>query len=311
MPMTPHAPLSALNPHSAERLFADDTLRVANAVDASKQLAFDVSAVTTGTTRTLGVPDASGTIALLERTGQTFTKAVAFALGLTVSGAALSLDRTATLDAGASAGYYKAVDSANAQGVLFGVAAGHAYAFNYNSAAGLSHFYVGNSHANNTGGIYFYTAGKQRLVIDSAGNISTLDVNAGGGRSFVVANTSATTGTYSQASVASNDGSVVLQKDCTASGGSSYLYASGTGTFSIYTSSNTTLARPSSCCSRALRCCQAWRSASRSGFKADGLRLMAASPDRRPPTTASPGLAHASGSLAIAGGALVPASRRH
>ena len=87
--MTPHPQLSALNPHSSARLFPDDEFRVVNAADASKQLAFDLSAITTGTTRTLTIPDASGTMALLERE-QTFTKAVTFALGLTVAGAAFA-----------------------------------------------------------------------------------------------------------------------------------------------------------------------------------------------------------------------------
>jgi hypothetical protein len=39
--------------------------RIVDTTDATKRLAFDVSGVTTGTTRTLTVPDASGTIALL------------------------------------------------------------------------------------------------------------------------------------------------------------------------------------------------------------------------------------------------------
>jgi hypothetical protein len=45
-------------------LYRDANFRILNNADVSKELAFDVSGVTTGTTRTLTVPDASGTIAL-------------------------------------------------------------------------------------------------------------------------------------------------------------------------------------------------------------------------------------------------------
>lgn len=49
--------------------FADDVFRVQDNADATKQLAFEVSGVTTATTRTLTVPDASGTIALTSDLG--------------------------------------------------------------------------------------------------------------------------------------------------------------------------------------------------------------------------------------------------
>jgi hypothetical protein len=44
--------------------FADDTFRIQDEGDATKQIAFQASGITTGTTRTLTVPDASGTLAL-------------------------------------------------------------------------------------------------------------------------------------------------------------------------------------------------------------------------------------------------------
>jgi hypothetical protein len=44
-------------------LYRDANFRIINDADVSKELAFDVSGVTTGTTRTLTVPDKSGTIA--------------------------------------------------------------------------------------------------------------------------------------------------------------------------------------------------------------------------------------------------------
>ena len=47
---------------SGSTTFADDVFRVQDDADATKQLAFQLSGVTTATTRTLTVPDASGTI---------------------------------------------------------------------------------------------------------------------------------------------------------------------------------------------------------------------------------------------------------
>lgn len=45
--------------------FTDSTFRVQDNADATKEIAFEASGITTGTTRTLTVPDASGTIALI------------------------------------------------------------------------------------------------------------------------------------------------------------------------------------------------------------------------------------------------------
>ena len=45
-------------------LYRDANFRIINDTDTSKELAFSLSGLTTGTTRTLTVPDASGTIAL-------------------------------------------------------------------------------------------------------------------------------------------------------------------------------------------------------------------------------------------------------
>ena len=48
--------------------FSDADFRVVAKADQSKKFAFDVSSVTTATTRTLTVPDASGTISLTSHT---------------------------------------------------------------------------------------------------------------------------------------------------------------------------------------------------------------------------------------------------
>lgn len=358
--MTPHTPLSALDPHSPVRLFPDDEFRVVNAVDASKQLAFDLSAIATETTRTVTIPDASGTMALLER-AQTFTKLATFALGLTVAGAAfasrgiqddataralhltggggnhvtlasssgyptvgtnaggllfdaaeqvykfgdgnvgdglhitinlggrtpqvasmiLGANRsnglseanlmyatggvasgfevggwdgatyspqfkinhtagtnrwvTATgsngsnpsvgtngghllltpnsgtvyISAAANPAYFYYINSANAQGLASGVdAAGHAYHYNYNAAAGISNFYLGNGSTSNTGGVYIYQKGVQRLDITDteviARGTSTMILRAKGGTSYgmVVAESPAASTAYFLAVVA-------------------------------------------------------------------------------------------------------------
>lgn len=55
---------------------ADDQFTIADEGDVTKKIAFQASGITTGTTRTLTVPDASGTLALLG--AQTFTGAQTF-----------------------------------------------------------------------------------------------------------------------------------------------------------------------------------------------------------------------------------------
>ncbi len=54
--------------------FYSDTFRIRDSADTSKMLAFDLSGISAITTRTLTIPNANGTIALLERE-QTFTAA--------------------------------------------------------------------------------------------------------------------------------------------------------------------------------------------------------------------------------------------
>jgi len=53
------------NTYTALQTFRDTTLSIVDEGDATKKLAFQLSGITTGNTRTLTVPDASGTIALL------------------------------------------------------------------------------------------------------------------------------------------------------------------------------------------------------------------------------------------------------
>ena len=56
--------------------FSDADFRVQDNGDATKQLAFECSGITTGTTRTMTVPNNSGTIAT-----EDFSTAIAIALG--------------------------------------------------------------------------------------------------------------------------------------------------------------------------------------------------------------------------------------
>ena len=83
--------------------FLDSVFRVQNSVDPTKQLAFDVSGVSAATTRTLAVPNASGTIAL---TATTLQLAVADQLitggaNITSLGLGTKTSGTTTLDYGA------------------------------------------------------------------------------------------------------------------------------------------------------------------------------------------------------------------
>lgn len=54
---------------TASDITVDNTFRIQDNSDATKQIAFEASGITTGTTRTLTSPDASGTIALIDTTG--------------------------------------------------------------------------------------------------------------------------------------------------------------------------------------------------------------------------------------------------
>jgi hypothetical protein len=67
-------------------LYRDANFRILNNADVSKELAFDLSGITTGATRTLTVPDASGTLALQGAiTTSGLTQATARILGRTTA----------------------------------------------------------------------------------------------------------------------------------------------------------------------------------------------------------------------------------
>ena len=61
------------NTYTALQTFRDTTLSIVDDGDATKKLAFQLSGITTGNTRTLTVPNASGTIALLDSPALTGT----------------------------------------------------------------------------------------------------------------------------------------------------------------------------------------------------------------------------------------------
>lgn len=94
-----------------------------------------------------------------------------------VSGLQTSLDAKApladpnftgsvNLATAAAYGYYKASNTANGLGVLFGTdSAGHAYAWNQNSAA--SNFYIGNGNAANTGSLFLYARGVKQVQVEA------------------------------------------------------------------------------------------------------------------------------------------------
>lgn len=200
--MTPHTSLSALDPHSPVRLFPDDEFRIVNATDASKQLAFDLSAIATGTTRTVTMPDASGTMALLER-AQTFTKLATFALGLTVAGAAFASrgiqdDATAkVLDVSNGGTQWVTVKGDTANGPRISVG-GAANANLYLSAgAGTGSLYLYTNNIGTCGLRVDHVAGGNQFVTLASGNGTNPTIGASGGTIALSAgavSTSATNG---------------------------------------------------------------------------------------------------------------------
>jgi hypothetical protein len=69
----------------------DSQFRLADNGDSTKLLAFEVSGITTGTTRTITVPDSSGTLPLLGF-AQTFSALQTFSAGITLSGTASNIN---------------------------------------------------------------------------------------------------------------------------------------------------------------------------------------------------------------------------
>lgn len=68
----------------------DSQFKLADNGDTTKLLAFEVSGITTGTTRTITVPDSSGTLPLLGL-AQTFSALQTFSAGITLSGTASNI----------------------------------------------------------------------------------------------------------------------------------------------------------------------------------------------------------------------------
>ena len=75
-------------------VFADNVFRVQDNADATRQAAFEASAIATGTTRTFTLPDLNGTLALLEG-AQTLTGAKTFAGAVQVTDANLTIAEAA------------------------------------------------------------------------------------------------------------------------------------------------------------------------------------------------------------------------
>lgn len=80
--------------------FADDVFSLVDNTDATKKLALQLSGITTGTTITLTVPNASGTLATLGGTAQTFTNTMTVFANF--SGGTLTGTTTCALGSGAT-----------------------------------------------------------------------------------------------------------------------------------------------------------------------------------------------------------------
>jgi hypothetical protein len=75
---------------SPETEFPDNTFAVFNVLDDTKRFVFDASSISTATTRTLTVPDASGTIALVSQVEVHGPHAYYIPLGMDISGAPIT-----------------------------------------------------------------------------------------------------------------------------------------------------------------------------------------------------------------------------
>ncbi len=104
-PTGPAGPAGALGPTgpagSSTNTYADAVFRVQDDVDATKQIAFEASGITTATTRTLTAPNASGTLMLTSAIGSTVqawdADLDAFALKAVPSGVIVGTTDTQTL----------------------------------------------------------------------------------------------------------------------------------------------------------------------------------------------------------------------
>ena len=86
---------------SAGSSFADNVFEVTDNVDPTKKAALQVSGVTTATTRALTVPDANGTIALLDGGAQTFSTTTTFSAATNTLGSSTG-NSTANVGSGAT-----------------------------------------------------------------------------------------------------------------------------------------------------------------------------------------------------------------
>ncbi len=90
-------------PESGGSVFADDVFRITDNSDATKILAFELAGITTGTTRTIIVPDASDTMAVLG-TAQTYTAVPTFSAGIVTGNISLDAGANRTITVAALTG---------------------------------------------------------------------------------------------------------------------------------------------------------------------------------------------------------------
>ena len=159
--------------------FSDSLFRIQDNGDATKEIAFEASAITTGTTRTITMPDADVDLGALANV--TLSN-----LGTTAINASLLADTPATYDIGASASEFNNIFGVNTSSDQFFVRSGTTNVGQITTASGfqLKNILAGSNSemrtsnaAGVTGNVSIFSGIVSGAVTDNSGNVSLASGN--------------------------------------------------------------------------------------------------------------------------------------